>query len=970
MRTCRALFVRWLLWVTLALVVVPAMAQYTQMTNLPTVYIDTYNKRSITSKTSYIFSTLTFVDEDGAVTYDSVQIRGRGNSTWGLAKKPYRFRFKESTRFLGKGYAKARSWTLLANHADKSLIRNAVTFDMGQFVGLPYNPASLFVDLVLNGTYLGSYQISDQINVDKKRVNIVEQETRPGPDDDISGGYLMEVDGFGDSPLIYTSKSLYVSLKSPDSEVLTSAQRDYVREFLNDFENRLFGKYFDDGELGYRVVADSATLVVWYIASELSANSDCFWSTYLYKDQGDPKLYFGPLWDYDIAYNNDNRLGDCTRKMMTDAAHKGSNLTNVWVERMLKDPWFNKSVNRAWTHLVEMGLEEHMLHCVDSLAEELAASQELNYSKYSIRSRVYDEIYLYSTYDEYIAQLKSFITNHMAYLTTVFASRAGGDTHDDELEPFKYHEGYYVRITNRGTDMVLDIDGNKAGAGAVVWKTDDQRETQKWVVKPVGKYYQILNSVGDLALHDPSPTADVGTQLNTAAADKNDKRQLWDIVTVNENGNYNLINVATGHAINNKGGGTNNGNPVLSYTSDGRNSESANRQWRIRVDTAIPDYISEEVMAYFTEAMASVDAFLAGLTEDNVGEDTGQYPADEVAALKMLAEWAHQFQSTSEEDYIYAAVALLSQLEAASAPIPMSEAEKKLLQLTQQAKEWLASIDRSWIGTEPFQLNGQLVDELTAFVAKADGQKLTRKEKETCAKEMEELVKRAPALNAPPEGQTYHLLNTTGWYLSSEDGFVFTSPEYVDSLSVFTFVPAGNTVNTYYLYTQGAYLSTVGGSSGRLSLTPSPRSYFGKLIIEQTGPHTFRMLTSYGPLGADEPITEGTECNGKAQDASTTEWKLVEAVSDESGIEDRMDNVDYAVKYNASERSITFVSDNMDVLQGVEAHVSTISGMPLFTFEASKTFILPPLPSGTYVLSWKFGKESKAIRFMLKDSSD
>ena len=242
MRTCRALFVRWLLWVTLAFVVVPAMAQYTQMTNLPTVYIDTYNKRSITSKTSYIFSTLTYVDEDGAVTYDSVQIRGRGNSTWGLAKKPYRLRFKESTRFLGKGYAKARSWTLLANHADKSLIRNAVTFDMGQFVGLPYNPASLFVDLVLNGTYLGSYQISDQINVDKKRVNIVEQETRPGPDDDISGGYLMEVDGFGDSPLIYTSKSLYVSLKSPDSEVLTSAQRDYVREFLNDFENRLFDR--------------------------------------------------------------------------------------------------------------------------------------------------------------------------------------------------------------------------------------------------------------------------------------------------------------------------------------------------------------------------------------------------------------------------------------------------------------------------------------------------------------------------------------------------------------------------------------------------------------------------------------------------------------------------------------------------------------------------------------------------------
>ena len=112
---------------------VMCMAQYNQLTNIPTIYIDTYNRTAITSKSTYIYATMTYVDRDQVVQYDSLQIRGRGNSTWGLAQKPYRIKFKESTKFLGKGYAKNKSWTLLANHGDKSLLRNAVTFAMGDF---------------------------------------------------------------------------------------------------------------------------------------------------------------------------------------------------------------------------------------------------------------------------------------------------------------------------------------------------------------------------------------------------------------------------------------------------------------------------------------------------------------------------------------------------------------------------------------------------------------------------------------------------------------------------------------------------------------------------------------------------------------------------------------------------------------------------------------------------------------------
>ena len=150
---------------------------YVRKTNLPCVYINTEGHKAVSSKETYMYATMVYVDENDQVTqYDSLQIRGRGNSTWGLRKKPYRIKFKEKQKFLGKGYAKAKSWTLLANAADKTMMRNAITSYMGDFLGMAFNPAAKFVDFELNGVYLGTYQISDQVDVRPHRVNVVEQD--------------------------------------------------------------------------------------------------------------------------------------------------------------------------------------------------------------------------------------------------------------------------------------------------------------------------------------------------------------------------------------------------------------------------------------------------------------------------------------------------------------------------------------------------------------------------------------------------------------------------------------------------------------------------------------------------------------------------------------------------------------------------------------------------------------------------
>ena len=647
---------------------IASMAQYTQLTNIPTIYIETFNKQSVTSKTTYIYATLTYIDANTMVQYDSLQIRGRGNSTWNLAKKPYRIKFKESTKFLGKGYAKNKSWTLLANHGDKSLLRNAVTFTMGDFLGQPFSPAAHFVDLVLNGTYLGNYQVSDQVNVDNKRVEIFEQEEAATADSNITGGYLVEIDGFGTSEKVNfrTSKNLIISVKSPDEDIINAAQKNYIKQYLNNFESSLFGNKFTDANNGYRAIADSATLVSWYIATELSANVDGFWSTFVYKDKDGPKLYFGPLWDYDIAYNNCNRVGDVTNQTMVDAGF-GSDLTKVWVKRMIQDPWFNEAINRAWRQKVDEGLEEYLYQYIDSMAAYLDQSQEKNYSRYSITSHVYNEIYLYSTYAEYIAQLKDFIGKHMQFLTTTFAQRAndvgGGDDGPVTLKPFELQDGYYYRIYNKSTNKVLDIAeaSSEAGANVVIWSPEYGRDTQLWEVVQTGGHYMLINKASGMAFNDPSPSSAVGTPLNVAVPDANDSRQHWKFVTVNENDNYNIINAYTDHAINNNGGQSADGNKVVSYTNDDRNAVSNNRQWRITPEELKPDYIPEEVKEALAATIAEAEGFLNSLTDEQVGNGIFCYDEEQIAQLRQMVLDAKIFESTVADDYILTNVNLAEQ---------------------------------------------------------------------------------------------------------------------------------------------------------------------------------------------------------------------------------------------------------------------------------------------------------------------
>ena len=550
--------------------------QVSRLTNLPHMIIDTYERKPIYSKEEYIYSKITLIDEDDNVqVFDSTQIRGRGNSTWNMSKKPYKIKFQKKQKLLGKGYANAKTWTLLANAGDKTLFRNALTSLMGDFLGLKNNPAHKFVDLTLNGTYLGTYQISDQVEVRPHRVNVVEQDYPLTENSNITGGYLLEVDGFHDGNCFATNNWVYVRIHYPEEEEIDAKQNTYIRNYVNTFERALMSTNFKDPIKGYRQYVDSVSLANWFLVTEITANIDGYYSTYFYKNQDDPLIYWGPIWDYDIAYNNDRRIPNTQTRLMDE---EGYGDAKKWVGRMWQDPWFGSLVNRRFDEIVKAGIEDYLYQQIDSLAELLDESKSLNYAKWGISTRMYNEIVLYSSYNQYVNDVKSFIRSHIAFLKDALYNKWV-----DAPEPVFEPENYWYRIANSNTGNYLDTEGR----AVCTWSSVDERDTQLWrfVLVSDGQYV-IVNKATGLALCDPTvgvstATTNVGTQLSVAELDYSDNRQYWQVVMQGRNGRCNLVNVATEHTINLSGGATHNGASVLSYTTDERNSSSANRLWNI-----------------------------------------------------------------------------------------------------------------------------------------------------------------------------------------------------------------------------------------------------------------------------------------------------------------------------------------------------------------------------------------------------
>ncbi len=300
-------------------------------------YIDDSSDHSTTATGSMVLTTAS-----GSVVYnnDLAEIKGRGNSTWAYSdKKPYQIKLSKKTDLLSTGDSseKNKTWVLLANADDSTLLHNTLAYKLALEMGLAGTTDCEPVDLYYDGEYRGSYLLCEKVQVDTGRVDITDMDdandtANSGTDlstlttaqtenkygetyqyvsgmnspSDISGGYLLELDCAyyqSETSWFNTSAGVYVC-HTP--EYMSQSEGEYISDFLQEGIDCINngGTITVDGVVKHTSdYFDIDSLAKMYLINEFSKNIDSFFSsTYFYKPAGEDKLYAGPVWDFGSSF--------------------------------------------------------------------------------------------------------------------------------------------------------------------------------------------------------------------------------------------------------------------------------------------------------------------------------------------------------------------------------------------------------------------------------------------------------------------------------------------------------------------------------------------------------------------------------------------------------------------------------------------------------------------------------------------
>ena len=415
-----------------------AAARVSPNTGLPTVYVDTNEAGGINDTDTFLEGRFTMtgsaaVPQCAPITASLMKIQGRGNYTWTLDKKPYNFSLDKKANVCGMGSDK--KWALLANHYDRSLLRNSAALYMGGLMtNLAFTPQSIPVDVYVNGVYQGAYTLVERVGVNENRVNIDKLEANAGGVNDgvpnVTGGYLLEWDfrEGGDHNVMVGQNTGWVAIKEPEDEDdgsgITSAQVNYIDGYLDDTDEVLFSNDFADPVNGWRKYIDEASAVDFYIVQELTKNLDAnmYTSVFMYKKRdvaGTPgKLFMGPLWDFDTAMGDaeyPGNQGTTTGWYLRDEIDIEAKQTTVtWFNRLNEDPTFQAAVEARWQQIYPQ------LQTSDTFIANqiplIQSSATLNFQKWSVTERLEDVQVIKGSWSSEVTYLRQWLTQRLAWM--------------------------------------------------------------------------------------------------------------------------------------------------------------------------------------------------------------------------------------------------------------------------------------------------------------------------------------------------------------------------------------------------------------------------------------------------------------------------------------------------------------------------------------------------------------------------
>ncbi len=421
---------------------------YYQLSNIPTLVITTTGALEITSKDKYIKGMITIINyqNDGTVYSDSLEIRGRGHASWNFPKKPYRIKLQTKTNLLGMP-AREKSWVLINNYGDKTLMRNMLAYEISKRLDMDYTPAGVPVDLILNGEYKGTYNLCDQIEVARNRVDVEEMTKNDLTLPNLSGGYMLEVDAYAYQEVDYFTSQYRrtpIRVRYPQWENISPIQFYYIYNHYTLMEIALFANNYKDPLNGYRKYIDTESFIRHFLVGELSGNTDTYWSTYIYKKRNEDVLRFGPVWDLDLGFDNDWRTYPINShsQWVYEYGSTANGFREV-VNRLFSDQSFVDQLKAIYAHYRSNGLitKESMQEVIKDYANLLSQSQRLNFMRWNIMNyKVHENPVIHGSYSAEVENVRRYLTARIDWMDKKLGYDPSVDTPaPPEVNPVKVY---------------------------------------------------------------------------------------------------------------------------------------------------------------------------------------------------------------------------------------------------------------------------------------------------------------------------------------------------------------------------------------------------------------------------------------------------------------------------------------------------------------------------------------------------
>lgn len=369
-------------------------SHFYQITNLPTLSIHVENEILPTSRGEDFTSRSVLIYENGTMVQDyPVQFRVRGNYSASPENKAYRIKFDDGKSHhmmkdspTNESPTKAKKWVLINSWRDKTLMRNPVAWAVAKRAEMNWTPWSQVVDLVVNGDYRGTYTLADAVSVNPGRINVTDMTDWDTEGEYLTGGYFVEVDNnAGREPYWFSSSHRNpITVHDPDADVIQPVQFDYIRNTWNRMENIVFGNDYTDKEKGMRSVLDLESFLKYFLVSEYNGNTDMLCQVFFYKERGDDHFYTGPVWDAELALDDDATTYPANNRPEWTYPVRQTGDFGSFVTRVLSDPSAMTQLQEMWAKLRRKGLfePEQVAADVDSLRYQLRSSAALNFIRW------------------------------------------------------------------------------------------------------------------------------------------------------------------------------------------------------------------------------------------------------------------------------------------------------------------------------------------------------------------------------------------------------------------------------------------------------------------------------------------------------------------------------------------------------------------------------------------------------------